>query len=87
MLQCLSEVGSEMLYSESMCLDAELAPLETATAASLATSGIENVAQQIATMPFSQQVVEMSRTTKPISLDWDEYSKSSNEKRACECCS
>jgi hypothetical protein len=39
-----------------MYLDAEFAPLETATAASLAISGIENVAQQIATKPFSQQV-------------------------------
>jgi hypothetical protein len=58
-----------MLSSGSMCLDAELATLETATAASLATSGIENVAQQIATMPFSQQVVEMSRTTKLFSIN------------------
>jgi hypothetical protein len=57
------------MLSSEMCLDAELAPLETATAASLATSGIENVAQQIATMPLSQQVVEMSRATKPFSLD------------------
>jgi hypothetical protein len=57
------------MLSSEMFLDAELAPLETATAASLATSGIENVAQQIATMPLSQQVVEMSRATKPFSLD------------------
>ena len=34
-----------MLSSGSMCLDAELATLETATAANLGTSGIENAAQ------------------------------------------
>jgi hypothetical protein len=71
MPQCLSEVGIEMLSSESMCLDAELAPLETATAISLkvATSGIDNVAQQIDTMPLSQQAVE---TSNLVSLDWNE---------------